>query len=183
MVQMGDFGLAPGGGWPMRIVRWGTGVPRFSWGRFVRTPARYGHAAVAVSGEREGKVEIVEATPQGVKRRWVPVTHFDWSAGGPLTPQMTLPVRQKISDVADSIVGQPYDWPNIAKFLVKWAWPSFAGHYEKDYADGQTICSELVVWAYREAGVTGFLPERAPGSIAPNDMAVFLGPYRPKTGS
>lgn len=180
----GDFGLAPGGGWAMAVVRWGTGVPRIKHGHFIRRPARYGHAAVCVGwDDAANQPVIVEATPGGVVRRTVALNHFDWSTDGPLTPQLTPAVRETITRSADALVGEPYDWPNIGKFLIRWAAPSFTGRTEPDAGDGHVICSELVVWAYRRGHVAGMLDSSAPGNVAPNDLLPFLGPFRPKTGS
>lgn len=184
----GDFGLAPGGGWAMAVVRWGTGVPRFKHGHFIRTPARYGHAAVCVGWDAgAGQPIIVEATPGGVVKRTVAYDHFDWSSQGPLTPQLGIdpggPVREAIVRAATGLVGEPYDWPNIGRFLLRWARPSFTGRPEPDAGDGEVICSELVVWAYRHAGVKGMLDATAPGNVAPNDLLAFLGPLRPRTGT
>lgn len=180
----GDFGLAPGGGLAMAVVRWGTGVPRIKHGHLIRRPARYGHAALCVGwDEGANSAVIVEATPTGVVRRTVPVAHFDWSTEGSLTPQLTDEVRLAIVQAADALVGEPYDWPNIGKFLIRWAAPSFTGRIEPDAGDGHVICSELVVWAYRQGHVTGMLDSSAPGNVAPNDLLPYLGPLRPRTNT
>jgi hypothetical protein len=175
----GDFGLSRGGGLAMAVVRWGTGAPVFKYGRWFRRPAKYGHACVVVGGTRlnlpDGAVEVdvVEATPAGTRRVWVPVDRFDWSTGGPLEPQLTDGRRDIIVRTAIGCIGRGYDWLAIAEFIPRWAWSKYRGH-DQDHPDAKVICSELVAWTYRVAGVVGLHDGRAPGSIAPSDLAEFL---------
>src|SRR3954464_13060697 len=118
----GDIGLARGGGPAMAMVRWGTGIRHLSWGRFWRIPAKYGHAAVCIGpGPSPDEVTIIEATPSGVIKRNVWITHFDWSTGGPYDDQLTEEVRDEIARIARSYLGRHYDWPSIADFLRRWA--------------------------------------------------------------
>lgn len=168
----GDFGLAPGKGMAMAVVRWGTGLPRWRHGRLVRRPARYGHAALCVGWDvRADEPLIVEATPGGVVRRNVPASHFEWSTGGPVTRQYSAGAdRDKVVAAMMSLLGQGYDWPNIGRFVLAWAWPGFPG--TEDRENGKVICSEAVVWALRSGGVdVGTAPA---GRISPNDLAPFL---------
>lgn len=189
----GDIGLAPGGGIAMTIVRWGTGLPRFKYGRFIRRSATYGHAAFCVgthtvpshSGRKApspDEVMIIEATPGGVVERNVSIGHFDWSTDGPFDVQLDEGDRREIQRLAHSMLGAGYDWPNIGKFLWRWWVPSFDGRPEPDDWDDETICSELCVWGWRSVGVKGFCEPARPGNVPPNDMKGCLGPHRPKTG-
>lgn len=175
----GDFGLAKGGGWPMAVVRWGTGARRWSWGRFWRLPAKYGHAAVCVGpgpGPEGAQVVIVEATPAGVIKRNVDVTHFDWSTGGALAGQLTEEVRDEICRNALSFLGRRYDWGSILGFVGRWAVATYVRSERTGQpADRSLICSELVVRAYRHAGVEfPGLETRPAGTVAPSDLAPFL---------
>lgn len=179
----GDIGLAKGGGPAMAAVRWGTGVRRLSWGRFWRVPAKYGHAAMCVGpGPSPDEVIIVEATPGGVIKRNVTITHFDWSTGGPFDPQLTEEVRDEACRIALGYLGRHYDWPSIASFLRRWATlETFQG---RESGDGELFCSELCVRAWRGAGVKGLFDGLPPGpkshtprtadGIAPVDLELTL---------
>jgi|tagenome__1003787_1003787.scaffolds.fasta_scaffold20988194_4 hypothetical protein len=180
----GDLGLAPGGGFAMAFVRWGTGVSRLKHGRFFRHHALYGHAALCVAemGEGSGEVEIIEATPGGVIKRNVPIPHFDWSTGGDLTVQFDAGIASREIAVAKmhELLGKGYDWPNILRFVAEWAWPGFAGQEDED--NKKVICSEACTWALREAGATcGVLGGDKPaGRVSPNDLAPLMA-FWPKT--
>lgn len=170
----GDFGLAAGKGLAMAIVRWGTGIPRIKGGRLIRRPAKYGHAAMCVGWDsRADQPLIIEATPGGVVRRNVSVSHFDWSTGGPISKQYGLDQADRDKAVGGmmALLGRDYDWPNIGRFVAAWAWPGFPGVEDKD--NQKVICSEAVVWALRGAGVS-ILGTTPAGRISPNDLAPFL---------
>jgi len=47
------------------------------------------------------------------------------------------------------------------------------GRRSDDHPDSKLICSELVAWSYREAGVDLF-PGVAPGDVSPGDLAEYL---------
>lgn len=159
----------------MAVVRWGTGARRWSWGRFWRLPVKYGHAAVCVGpGPSDSQVVIVEATPGGVIRRNVDTSHFDWSTGGALA--LTEDDRDEIVAAAGSYVGRRYDWGSIVGFVGRWAWASYVrAERTGQPADSSLICSELVVRAYRAAGVEfPGLEKRPAGTVAPSDLSPFL---------
>jgi hypothetical protein len=169
----GDFGLTPGTGWAMWVIRYGTGLP-IGHDPFHRRAAKYGHACICIGpGPDAGHVMIVEAEPKAVRKRLARVDSFDWSTGGPLDRQLTEPVRDVIVHTALGCVGKGYDWPSIAAFLPRWFYSKWKG-FDQDHPDHSLFCSELVVWCWRVAGVRGLLDSRAPGSIAPNDLAPFL---------
>lgn len=181
----GDLGLAPGGGMAMAIVRWGTGPARLKHGRFWRHPALYGHAAlcVASTGKGPGEVTIVEATPSGVVERNVPITHFDWSTGGPLTQQFSDGTADREAAVyaMRALLGEGYDWPNIGRALASWAFPAFWG--SEDENNGKVICSEATTWSLREAGADLDPPvslKTPAGRVVPNTLAPLMA-FWPKT--
>lgn len=154
----GDFGIKPGGGLAMWLVRLGT----FS---------RYGHACIVesinpVPGPHV--VTVIEALPSGVTRSYVEPSEFRWSTGGPIVP--TEGQRQLIVAVALDCLGRGYDWPSIAGFVVRFFGAKFG--YSPDHPDNRLFCSELVVWAYREAGVDLF-PGKAPGDVSPGDLVDY----------
>lgn len=153
-----DFGIKPGGGWVMWLVRLGT----FS---------RYGHAALVVDVEpgADLPIHIVEATPNhGVIDRWCHPSEFRWSTGGPI--DLTNEQRGIIERKAWSCLGEGYDYPSIFGFLVRF----FGGRAKiiRDRNNTKLFCSELVVWAYREAGVV-LVPGVPPDGVSPGDLVDF----------
>lgn len=168
--QPGDFGIKPGGGTAMWWVRLGT----FS---------RYGHAAEVI-GTDFGKtaagwldpprVRIVEAAPGGVRKAWVGIDEFRWSTGGPLDDQLTDEIRNNLVRRAVDQVGRDYDWPSIGKFLIRFFYAKYRG-YSPDHPDEKLFCSELIVWNRDLEGIHMF-PGKAPGDIAPGELADFCPP-------
>lgn len=151
---VGDFGLTRGTGLAMALVRWGT-------------LSRWGHACVAVGGTAGGGVQIVEAMPDGVRLRTADIDEWVWS-----NVSLTDGQRSTITGRAFGLVGEPYDWPAIAGFVLRWAGARIRGH-SADHADRRTMCSELVAWCYRQAGVD-LIPGVAAGDISPGDLAQYL---------
>lgn len=156
--RIGDFGLARGGGVTGWLVRLGT----FS---------RYGHAAVVarIDPTRTGaNVEIVEAARAGARRRWIDpdAGEFIWSRC-PLTTEQ----RVRIALEADRCVSLPYDYRDIAAFVLRFFGAKIRGR-SADHPDGRLICSELCVWTYRVAGhEIAPSPDVAPGDVSPGDLA------------
>jgi len=159
MPRPGDFGLSPGGGLLMAAVRLGT----FS---------RYGHACICSNtttlGNIGGMVEIIEAYPGGCRKRRVSTDEFTWS-----NIELSDTQRNGVVDYAHDTLGLPYDWRAIAGFLARFWWAK-ATNGSGDHADDKLICSELVVWAYREGAKLDLAPGRAPGDVSPGDLADYL---------
>lgn len=153
--QLGDFGLTRGTGLAMALVRWGT-------------LSRWGHACLAVGDADDlGRVQIVEAMPDGVRMHAASVAEWVWS-----DVALTDAQRVTITGRGLDLVGEPYDWPAIGGFLLRWAGARLRGH-SADHADRRTMCSELVAWCYRQAGVD-LIPGVAAGDISPGDLAEYL---------
>lgn len=133
------------------------------------TFSRYAHACVAISDTDEsGHLWIVEAETQGARLRFIHYTEFELWSDTPLTDEQ----RQKIADAARSCDGIPYDFWAILGFLVRF-WGAKWRDTTPDHADDKMICGELVVWAYRQAGVDLF-PGIAAGDISPGDLRELL---------
>jgi uncharacterized protein YycO len=152
--QRGDFGLTAGGGWPMRFVRLGT----FS---------RYGHACIADEVHGDGTVTVIEPMPAGCRRRVARHAEFVWS-----DVDLSLVQRDQIVSYAETTLGLPYDWPAIFGFLLRF-WRARLRGRSDDHPDQKLMCSELVVWAYRRAGVD-LAPGKAPGDVSPGDLDQWL---------
>ncbi len=150
----GSFGLAKGGGWPMRIVRLGT----FS---------RFGHACICEAVDAAGRAWIIEPMPTGCRVRLAEPGEFVWS-DIPLTENQA----QAIVTYARECVGLPYDWRSIAGFVLRF-WGAKVRGRSDDHADDRLLCSEMVVWAYRRAGID-LAPGKAPGDVSPGDLDEFL---------
>lgn len=155
--------MAAGGGWPMRVVRMGT-------------MSRYGHACVVETVEPAGPaVTIIEPMPKGCRRRVALPGEFVWS-DVPLTDEQ----RRVIVDYARQTIGLPYDWRAIAGFLLRFWGLKFRLPIQGAKPDKRLICSELVVWAYRQAGVD-LAPGKQPGDVSPGDLDEFLDNRRRST--
>jgi hypothetical protein len=172
--QPGDFGIKPGGGLAMWLVRLGTFSP-------------YGHAAEVVDPvdapvwfevpeppSPEHIVPIIEAAPGGVRFAWVRIEEFRWSTGGPLDLALTIEARRDLSRRAWAQLGRGYDWPSIAHFLFRF-FGAKVGH-SHDHPDDHLICSELIVWNRRETalqhgiGALDMFPDTAPGDVSPGQL-------------
>lgn len=159
--ELGDFGLTKGKGLAMWAIRHGTA-------------SRYGHAAVCI-GLGEGlQPLVVEAMPDGARTRWVDEKEFVWS-----NLPLTLEQRYAIRSYALKCIGLPYDWKAILGFVIR-VWKAKWSTGSDDHADDKLICSELVAWAYREAGFD-LSPGTAPGDVSPGDLADWL--FRQNLGS
>lgn len=180
MLQPGDYGVTPGGGWPMRWVRAWTGHPPFL------RPAWAGHAALVERVDEAGSptggtapaghpirhltttVHLIEATPHaGVRRRVVAADDpaWRWSAN---VADLTDSQRAAIVQRARSVLGRPYDWPSVVGVGLRVLWARYRG-YAYDHPDTRLFCSELVAWCYREAGYDLF-PGIAPGTVSPDAL-------------
>jgi hypothetical protein len=158
--EVGDFGLTKGKGLAMFAIRH-------------LTASRYGHAAICLGmggGGFTGMALIVEAMPDGARTRWVEPDEFVWS-NLPLTEVQ----RNAIYVKALSCVGLPYDWKAIIGFAIR-VWKAKWSTGSDDHADDKVICSELVAWAYREAGFD-LAPGVAPGDVSPGDLENWLLKY------
>jgi hypothetical protein len=162
--EPGDYGLAPGGSWPMWLVRLGT----FS---------RYGHAAICESVEvnqvspyEPDIITIIEPMPGGCRRRAARPDEFTWSD---LTLSDTQ--REQIVTAARRTIGLPYDWWAIACFVGR-VWRSRLLRVNPARpGDDKLICSELVAWAYRQASPpVDLAPGKSPGDVSPGDLADVL---------
>lgn len=157
--QAGDFGITAGGGAPMWAVRLGT-------------MSRYGHACIC-SGVGDDGLRIIEPMPGGCRRRVARAGEFVWSDVD-LDPAQ----RAAIIDYAATTVGIPYDWPAIAGFVARF-WGAKVGIRGGDRpASGKHLmCSEMVVRAYRAAGVD-MAPGKPAGSVSPGDLDQWLDDRR-----
>lgn len=112
-------------------------------------------------------VMIAEATQHGVRLRDAAEDEFLWS-DIPMTEQQ----QNDIVLYAAGAKGRPYDWRSIAGFVFRFWGAKIRGRSD-DHADDRVICSELVVWAYRAAGLDLF-PGVAPGDVSPGDLAEWM---------
>jgi uncharacterized protein YycO len=157
----GDWGVTPGGGWPMKMVRAWTGHPPFL------RPAWAGHAAVVEGVDTDGTVHLIEATPDaGVRRRVVAAADPDWrwSNEALLDGQRTA-----IVNGAREELGKPYDWPSVMEVGVRVLFARFRGR-AADHPDDRLFCSELVAWLYRDRGHHDLFPGLAPGTVSPDAL-------------
>lgn len=143
----------------MRVVRMGT-------------MSRYGHAAICEAVHVDGRVQVIEPMPSGCRRRAAHPAEFVWS-DVPLTRQQ----RDTVVAYARSCIGLPYDWRAIAGFLARFWGVRLRLLPSADHPDRKLMCSEMVVWAWRAAGVD-LAPGRAPGDCSPGDLDAWLDERR-----
>jgi hypothetical protein len=78
--------------------------------------------------------------------------------------------RLVIATLARQCIGLPYDWWDIVKFVLRFFGAKIRGK-SSDHADNRLICSEVVCWAYREAGhEVARKSTIAPGDCSPGDL-------------
>jgi hypothetical protein len=157
--KAGDVGLAPGGGWPMRLVRMGT-------------MSRYGHACVAESVGVDGAVGVIEPMPHGCRRRVARAGEFVWS-----DVALTDEERATVVGYAETTLGMPYDLRAIAGFLTRF-WLSKLRVPTSDEAHPRTMmCSALAVRAYRLVHID-INPGKAARATSPGDIDQWLDDRR-----
>jgi hypothetical protein len=160
---VGQYGVTPGGGLPMRAVRWWTGGfdPFPIW-----RPAWAGHAAMVREIRPDHPthpVVVIEATPGGVRRRelsWDELGNWRFS-NFILTEAMLATVPQ-----LDELIGAPYDWPSVAEVGIRVRIARFRG-YAADHPDEHLFCSELCAWWFRDKYLFDLFPTIAPGTVSP----------------
>lgn len=151
-VNAGHIGVTRGKKWTDIVIRWGTA-------------SRYNHVAVSVEDEqRDGMIKVVEASPEGAKLHHVRADRFIWD-----DVRLTNQQRREIVKAAHECVGLPYDWLDIARFVIFHRIGRIRG-WTKDHSDTHVICSEIGAWALARAGVYPF-GQIAPGDISPGDLA------------
>lgn len=136
----------------------------------IGTQSRYSHTAL-VSQVKGDQVWIIEADPKGVRQRVLhpqelPYWRFE------ADPAISTGQRTRMVMEAETLVGTPYDWWDIVKFLVRF----FIGRVttvRKDYADDKIICSELVSWCLHVGGIDPW-PGTAYGAVSPGDVAEWM---------
>lgn len=134
------------------------------------TQSRYNHTGIVsrVVGEH---VWVIAAEAGGVRERLLlpeelPYWRFE------ADPTITSAQRERMVQEAQSLLGTPYDWMDILKFIVRF----FIGRVtteRKDYADDRVICSELVAWCLYVAGIDPW-PTTAFGAVSPGDVAEWM---------
>jgi hypothetical protein len=135
----------------MAVVRLGT------WSKF-------GHAAVCVRVDALGNPVVVEAMPNGARRRLAEPDEFLWSA-----LPLTADERRTVVERAEDCLGLPYDWLAIAGFVLRYWWRK-ATTQSRDHPDRKVICSELVAWAYQPTRFDFTDGKAAPGDLSPGDL-------------
>jgi len=153
------------------------------------TDSPYNHAGICLSG-----ASVVEAAPGGV--RIAPIEPYLgsntlWSTGLPLPgcPYPLDPFRASmVRDAAVSVLRTPYGWTDV---LVIGLAQKKAGSWNRLHPGplaGQPwwvrrlartdrfICSQLVDWAFLQAGVHLFSDGRASQFCSPGDLGRLLTP-------
>jgi uncharacterized protein YycO len=131
------------------------------------TRSHWNHAAIVIAPGL-----LIEAQPGGV-RRWPLARYDDYCWDRAQAEALTPAQADAISRYARSRLGAPYNWPAIAVFalttlgmrigpLTRWA--------DRRRA---VICSELVVLAYRAAGID-LAPGRPAAEVPPAALGLLV---------
>lgn len=150
---------------------------RDAWLIQIGTRSRYNHTAIVrvVDGNR---IQVIEAAGGGVRLRWINGDDPIWIFAN---PGLTYPQLYEMVTEALCNIGFPYDYRDIAKFIVRFWTGKIPRRTKPDYADDRVICSELVAWCLHKAGVDPW-PDRAYGAVSPGDIADYLFQYLVKEG-
>ena len=164
MPQLGDFGLVKMSGDSGRLIRFGQWLNGDGF-------ADYEHAFIYVGGN-----QIVEAMPNGAKLNSVHEHgNILWSTGW---IGLTDAERKTIAQTALSLVGTPYSFADYAAIAAHTLHIPGNGLLKSYVASSKhMICSQLVDYCYRQAGVSLFKDSRWPGYVTP----ASLYDLRPKT--
>lgn len=153
--QPGSIGVEHGTAWASLAIQWGT-------------RSRYNHTLVCESVQADGSVVVIEAAGGGVRRRSITPDREVWDDF-----HLTEDQRQVIVREAQRCIGFPYDWHDIASFIWRFNRVKITKKPYPDHPDGRLICSELVAWCLRQAGVDP-MPGVAAGEVSPGDIADFM---------
>ena len=129
------------------------------------TRSRFNHAWVHIGGGT-----IVEAEPGGA-RLGSADDYADCPGGTNAGEPLTDAQRAAIVAAARAMIGRGYSWLDIAalglrQFGIRSAW--LTGRIKRT---DRVICSQLVDYAYEQAGVTLFADGRLPQDVTPGDLA------------
>jgi cell wall-associated NlpC family hydrolase len=152
----GDFGLTKISGLAGAFVNFG------QW--FVGDFAPVQHALVYV-----GNGMVVQAMPSGAELVTLEEARpvVKWSTG---LVELYGVDRQRISLHAERLVGTPYSFLDYLSIALKRLGVPSRLIRDRVASSGHLICSQLVVEAYRRAGVELFGPDTFPGDYTPGDL-------------
>ena len=138
----------------------------YAWLIRVGTRSPYNHAFLVV----DDTGGIIEADPGGARRSNISAYGTDamvFDANEPVTDDQ----RAKIIAKAETLLGTPYGWTDIARLAlsclgVKWKWLTAAADNER-----AMICSQLVAACGEAAGLDWNCGREAPAAVTPGDLA------------
>lgn len=156
--QTGDFGLVRIPGFTGELVSLGQ--------RMVGSGSYFTHAFLVLN-----KYSVIQAQPGGAV-----VTSLESAVGGRRVAYSNFALsdaqRNAIERAGLEMQSTPYSYLD---YLALAAYRARFPLLERYIADtGHMICSQLVDEAYRAAGIELF-PNRAPGDVAPGDLANLIG--------
>lgn len=154
--EIGDFGLVKMNGDAGRLIRFGQWLNGEGF-------ADYEHAVIYVGGD-----QIIEAEPSGAKLSSIHYHNILWSTGW---VDLTDAQRRDIAHVALGLVGTPYSFADYAAIAAHTLHLPGNGLLKRYVASSNhLICSQLVDYCYRQAGVSLFKDGRWPGYVTPASL-------------
>lgn len=157
------FGLTKISGW----AGFGVWLGQLLAGR----PSKYEHAFLLLPSASQGTI-VLEAEPGGAR-----VTTLDeyWNGTGWdaefVYPPMSDIQKADFEAVAGSLVGTPYSWLDYLALVL------YHLHIHPNWVEDRVttsnhqICSQMVDFVYKHAGVQLFDDGRFPGNVMPSDLA------------
>jgi cell wall-associated NlpC family hydrolase len=156
MANIGDFGVVPMRGYGATLIRIGQWLNGDGF-------ADFEHAFLYV-----GDNQIVEAQPDGARLGSLDEYQYSriaWYTAPPIS-------GNEIATQGRKLVGTPYSWADyFALAAVRFGLPMASRVLRHYVASSKSmICSQLVDYAYEQAGVQLFDDHRAPGDVTPGDL-------------
>lgn len=153
--QPGDFGVTRIHGLTGIAVRVGQWLNGSGF-------ADYEHAFIVMRGNA-----VAEAQPGGAG---VWVNDYDPAQTIYSSVSLTEVQRQGVLDTARCLVGTPYSWFDylslaLHRLHIRPRWVT-----DRMATSKHMICSQLVDYCYRQAGVPLFADGRQPGDVTPGDL-------------
>jgi uncharacterized protein YycO len=150
--QPGDYGVVSTRGF-------------YSWLIRVGTRSQFTHAFIVMPGSR-----LIEAEPSGARE--MPLSEYDgYDVRYNTGEQITDAQRAQICAKAETLLGTPYGWTDIARLAlrclgVQWAWLTRRADNER-----AMICSQIVAACGDAAGLDWNCGREAPAAVTPGDLA------------
>lgn len=147
MIGTGDVLCVRGTDWAARLIRLGAAL--------LDEPNLDNHVAIVHHQDASGTWWVVEGRPGGVG--WADAASYlksPWTVNNGAQPK-TDAQREQIAQVAEGLLGTPYDWVGIVgDAMAAIHAPDFwAQNWQNQGPPGHFVCSSLAAWVYEYVGL------------------------------